>query len=321
MPRRDRVRARPQIAVLGIETFGEALVKRLLAAGVRVHVWSRSGGSAMYLAGLGATIYEDPRSAVSGADVVLTLLSSADAVRSVMLECSTIDALRAGAVWAQMTSIELAAIEELAIDVACRGPDIGFVDAPVVGGREAVEAGELLVLAAGPGTAIQRLEDVVADISCRTLRVGVVGSATRLKLVMTMWSSFVLEGTVEAAALADRLGVHASTLAEALAFGPPATSQALACLSKIERGDDIPDLTLSSAHRNISAAVKAGGLHTVPVAGAIARRWSELVSLGWGPLDVSAVRQSLGCRVALDEWADIAAQPSAQPFSLTTEEL
>ncbi len=292
----------PRVAVLGTGTIGAALAFRLLGAGVTLDVWNRSSGPAMALVEHGATAYADPEDAVAAADVVLTVLPTADAVRSVMFDGCVVDALRPGAVWAQLGSIGPPAVDELAMTMAFRRPDVGFVDVAASGGRRAAECGQLLILAAGKSEAVARLEPVFAEVGRYTVQVGPVGAASRLGLVVSTWLGFVIEGAAEAAALADRLEVPPASFAEAVVEGFPASSLALATFAWARHGDITPDLTLSWALGGLRAAVDAGGERTVPVAGAIADRWADLASLGWGPLDVGAA--GLGHPSALCERPD-----------------
>jgi 3-hydroxyisobutyrate dehydrogenase len=164
----------PRVTVLGVGTMGAAMATRLLAAGIEVDVRNRSPGPAMILVERGATAYAEPADAVSSADGVLTTLPTEDAVRSV-IDRGVLDAFRAGAVWAQMGTIGAAATDALAAEVSARRADVAFVDAPVSGSRGPAEAGELLILAAGPGPAARILAPVFAElIKFRRLDIGPV---------------------------------------------------------------------------------------------------------------------------------------------------
>jgi 3-hydroxyisobutyrate dehydrogenase len=71
--------------------------------------------------------------------MVITMVTNADAVRSIANEQGLVEALRAGAAWAQMSTIGVAATEEVAALVATRRPDVLFVDAPVSGSKVPAE--------------------------------------------------------------------------------------------------------------------------------------------------------------------------------------
>lgn len=75
-----------RIAFLGTGLMGAPMARRLLGAGFAVTVWNRDPGKAEPLAGDGAVCAKTPADAVSGADVVITMLTNAEAVKDV---CST----------------------------------------------------------------------------------------------------------------------------------------------------------------------------------------------------------------------------------------
>ncbi len=84
--------------------------------------------------------------AVEGADVVLTMVYDGPAALDVMRQAAS--ALRPDTAWVQSTTAGVEAIGGLAGFAAEHG--LVFFDAPVLGTRQPAEAGQLLVLAAGP---------------------------------------------------------------------------------------------------------------------------------------------------------------------------
>src|SRR5712692_4091538 len=141
---------RPPVALLGAGTMGSGMAQRMLDLGFPVNLWNRTPGPAAALAEHGAIVRARPTEAVAAAEVVVMMLSNADALADVMLRTGTLDALRPNATWAQMGTIGVEATERLAAEVARRRADVLFVDAPVSGSREPARNGRLLILASGP---------------------------------------------------------------------------------------------------------------------------------------------------------------------------
>jgi 3-hydroxyisobutyrate dehydrogenase len=164
----------------------------------------------------------------------------------------------------------------------------------VSGSRGPGEAGELLILAAGPGPAARMLAPVVAALGRRTIWLSAPGAATGLKLVLNAWLAFVVEGAAETVALAEQLGVPHSILVDALAGGPLAAALAMTKIAKMDRGDYRPDFSRQWALKDINLALDAGGARTTPLVDAISQRWQDLAAHGLGQLDVSAARCGLG---------------------------
>jgi 3-hydroxyisobutyrate dehydrogenase len=283
----------PTVALLGIGTMGAGVAARLLEEGFAVDVWNRTPAPAARLAELGATAYARPHEAVARAGIVLTMLPTGDAVREVMLEQGTLNAVRPGAVWAQMGTIGVETTEALRSEVMRLRPDVAFVDAPVSGSRGPARSGSLVILASGLADARSILEPVFQTLG-RPVWLGEAGAGSRMKLVLNTWLAFEIEAAAEVAAFADRLGVPHAALREAVAGGPLASGVAMTKLAKMEGGDYSPDFSLEWALKDLDLAEAAAGVDVIPVAGSIADRWRRLVAEGYGRLDISAARMGLG---------------------------
>src|SRR5437868_13070090 len=85
---------RPAVALLGAGTMGAGMAQRMLDLGFPVNVWNRSPGPVVALTEHGATVRAKPTEAVAAAEVVVTMLSNADADAGVMVRGGTLDALR-----------------------------------------------------------------------------------------------------------------------------------------------------------------------------------------------------------------------------------
>ena len=167
-----------RVAILGTGKMGGAMARRLNSAGHELILWNRTRERAEGL-GIGK-VAATPAEAAEGAEIVISMLTDADAVRA--------------AYFGDGGAVE-SARRQVFVEMSTAGPDVGqvvapaiegagaqFVEAPVMGSVGAVEAGTLVVLAAGPGSAIDRALPVLESLG-QVRRVGDRGSAARLKLV------------------------------------------------------------------------------------------------------------------------------------------
>jgi 3-hydroxyisobutyrate dehydrogenase len=279
--------------VLGTGIMGAGMAERLLDEGFAVDVWDRTAASAARLAEGGAAPHAEPAEAVRGADAVLTMLATGDAVADVMLRRGVLEAIPPDGIWAQMGTIGVEATERLMAEAGTRRPDVAFVDAPVTGTRDPARHGQLTILASGAARARGTLDAVFQALGQRVLWLGPAGLGTRLKLVLNAWLAFEVEAVAEASAIADRLGVPYQAVLAAVEGGPLASTTALARLAKMEAGDHSAQFPLEWALKDLDLVEAATGRDAVPVAAAIAERWRGLVAEGLGRLDVSAARIGL----------------------------
>ncbi|MFG2182484.1 NAD(P)-dependent oxidoreductase [Streptomyces abikoensis] len=278
------------VTVLGTGIMGFAMARNLARAGLSVRAWNRSHAKAEPLAAHGVTVVDTPAEAVTGADVVVTMLYDGPAALDVMR--SAAPALRPGTVWAQSTTAGLDGTAVLA-DFA-REHGLVLVDAPVLGTRRPAEEGTLTVLAAGPEEIHDTLAPVFDAIGSRTVWIGddaAGGAATRLKLVINSWVLAVTHGTAEALALADGLGVDPGRFLDAVAGGPLDMGY-LRAKAGLLRDDALtpPSFATTTAEKDarlIVAAGEAAGVR-LDVAAAGAERFRRAIEAGHGDEDMAA---------------------------------
>ncbi len=283
-----------RVAVLGTGIMGSAMARNLVSAGLRTTVWDRSPAATAPLADAGALVTASPAEAVQDADVMITMLPTADVVNSVIFAGGVVEALADSAVWAQMGTIGLAETTEVATRLAQLRPDVMFVDAPVSGSKGPAEAGQLLILASGPPAANAAAGSVFSAIGRKTIWLGEAGQGSRMKLAVNAYMSILIEGVAEALELAGRLGIDDSELAEAIEGGPLDAPIADAKLHKMERGDFAPEFPLEWALKDVDLAIGAAGDDELPLLTALSRQWHAAVNAGHGREDVSAARLALG---------------------------
>jgi 3-hydroxyisobutyrate dehydrogenase len=284
------------IAVLGTGIMGSAMARNLIAAGLETTVWDRSAAATGPLAAAGARVAASPADALPGADVVITMLPTAEIVRSVLFDGGAAQAFAVNAVWAQMGTIGVAATLQMAGQLRELRPDVLLVDAPVSGSKGPAEAGQLLILASGPEPARAIMGPAFAAIGRKTVWLGEAGQGSRLKLVVNAYMSTLIEGVAEALELAGRLGIDSARLAEAIEGGPLDAPIADAKLHKMETGDFSPEFPLEWALKDVDLALAEAGSDKPPLLTALSRQWHAAVDAGHGREDVSAARLALGDR-------------------------
>jgi 3-hydroxyisobutyrate dehydrogenase len=281
------------VAVLGAGIMGSAMTRNLVAAGVNTRVWDRSSAATAALAAAGAVVAPSAREAVQDADVVITMLPTADAAESVVFDEGVADAFADGCVWAQMGTVGVEAVVRFGERLAAQRPGVLFVDAPVSGSKGPAEQGQLLILASGPAAAADRVDPVFAILGRKTVWLGQAGQGSRVKLAVNAYMSILIEGVAETLELADRLGIGHQQLAEAIEGGPLDAPIADAKLHKMDRGDYAPEFPLEWALKDVDLAIGAAGGQAPPLLAALSGQWHAAVAAGHGRQDISAARLAL----------------------------
>jgi len=285
--------AQAAVAVVGAGIMGSAMARNLVAAGQVTAVWDRSASTTGPLAEAGAVIAASAQDAVRGAEVVITMLPTADAVESVIFDGGVADAFADGCVWAQMGTIGVEATLRIRDRLATQRPGVMFVDAPVSGSKGPAQQGQLLILASGPGAAADRLRPVFDVLGRKTVWLGEAGQGSQMKLVVNAYMSILIEGVAETMELADRLGIGHQQLAEVIEGGPLDAPIADAKLHKMDRQDYAAEFPLEWALKDVDLAIDAAGGEAPPLLAALSGQWHTAVADGHGRQDISAARLAL----------------------------
>lgn len=218
----------------------------------------------------------DPAAAVAGAAFVLTMLSDAPAVESVVRAFAP--ALAPDAVVVEMSTIGPDAERRVR---ALLPESAAVVDAPVMGSVDRAAAGSLTILAGG---AVDRARPVLADlgdvVDCGEFG---TGAARKIVLITAIIAGVTVVG--EALALADRLGIPDGR--EALAASPLGALVGRAFATGV-------DFSVEMAAKDLGIAT---GLADLPVLAAARER---LLAVRDQDSDVGAVVASIRAAIARD---------------------
>lgn len=281
-------KGQPQIAFLGTGIMGSRQARRLLGAGFPVRAWNRTRAKAEALAAQGAQVQGAPAEAARGAEVVITMLADAPAVAEVLFEEGVADALAAGAVVIDMSSIPPAVAREHARRLGERG--IAHLDAPVSGGAAGAEQGTLAIMVGGEAAIFARMVPVFTPMG-RPTHVGPSGAGQLSKLCNQIIVAVTIGAVSEALLLAAAGGADPAKVREALTGGF-ADSRILQMHGKrmLDRNFVAggPSRLQLKDLRTILAAAREAGV-TLPMASRVAEMFEVLVRQGFGDADHAAL--------------------------------
>ena len=275
------------IAFLGTGTMGEPMARNLIDAGFTLRAWNRSVERARPLAEAGAEVLDDPAQAAAEAELVITMLSDADAVLETAE--SALGDVGEDVLWLQMSTIGLEGTERCANLAESRG--IALVDAPVLGTRGPAEQAKLIVLASGPAGAQKRCQPVFEAVGQRTLWLGEAGTGTRAKVATNSWVLGVVGVLAETIALFEALDVDPENFFEAIEGGAldlPYAKLKGAAMTKHSFAD--PAFKLALARKDAELILEAAsreGLE-LPIMEAVTERLRRAEADGHGDEDMAA---------------------------------
>ncbi|WP_420389841.1 NAD(P)-dependent oxidoreductase [Marinobacter sp.] len=203
------------IAFLGVGLMGAPMVRNLLDAGYPMTLWNRTGSKCEPFADE-AIIAGTPEDAVRDANIVITMLENGDVVDNVMVAQGGIAALKAGAVYIDMSSVQPSLARRHAALAQEQGA--GYVDAPVSGGTVGAEQATLSIMAGGSEADVERVRPVF-DVLGKCTPIGPVGAGQLAKLANQAIVGITIGAVSEALLLAAKGGADPAAVREALMGG------------------------------------------------------------------------------------------------------
>ena len=167
-----------KVGVAGIGRMGAAIAERLLKHGHEVTVWNRTRVKAEALAVHGAKVVDTPAQLASAVDVILTILTDAQAIAATF---DGPDGLLAGAIKGKLF-VEMSTVRpetERALAERVRAKGAALIDCPVGGTTGPARDGKLLAFVGGDAADLARVQPVLEQLCRRIEHVGPVGSGAR----------------------------------------------------------------------------------------------------------------------------------------------
>ena len=203
----------------GIGLMGLPMCRRLLAAGYSLTVWNRSPDKCAPLVAAGARQAATPGDLCDAADVVMLCLADTTVVENVVFGSDGIAGkARAGQLLVDFSSLEPTATREMAARLKAAS-GMSWLDTPVSGGTPGAEAGTLAIMVGGEAADLQRVRPALLSLGQRVTHMGAVGAGQVTKACNQMIVACNALVIAEVVALAEKSGVDAGLIAEALAGG------------------------------------------------------------------------------------------------------
>jgi 2-hydroxy-3-oxopropionate reductase len=279
-----------RLGFVGLGIMGRPMARHLADAGLPLTVHSRSPGPVDELVAAGAARASSPAEVAAASDVVITMLPDTPDVELVVFGADGVAAAATrGSLVIDMSSIDPIATRAFAQRLSEHG--VAMLDAPVSGGERGAIDATLSIMVGGDAGSFDRGRPLFELLGRTVVHVGAAGAGQVAKACNQLVVAATIEAVAEALALAERAGVDAARVREAL-LGGFAGSKILEVHGQRMLDRAFEPGFRARRHRKdarivLDTAKQVGA--PVPAFEAVARQLDELVDAGGGELDHSAL--------------------------------
>lgn len=204
------------IGFIGLGTMGRLMCANLMKNGYTAIVHDIVPAAVAELAAKGATAAADAASVGREADIVFLMLMNYRQIADIALgENGLLAAMRPGGIVVVHSTIAPSEVARLTDEAVKQ--NIGVVDAPVSGSRERAADGTLVIMAACPDDAFERVKPILRVVGSNLVRVGDrAGLGQMVKAINQILVSVHTAVTGEVLTLAQKAGLDLPLLCEVI---------------------------------------------------------------------------------------------------------
>lgn len=285
------------VAWIGLGNMGGPMTANMVKAGHTVRGFDLSADALAGAVSNGVTAASSIADAVSGAEVVFTMLPKGDHVRSVYFGDAGILANAATeALLIDSSTIDIESAQ--AVHDAAAAAGFRFVDAPVSGGMSGAAAATLTFMIGGESSAVADASAYIKAMAGNIIPTGGPATGQAAKICNNLMLFINLASTAEGAVLADRLGLDKQVFWD-IASVSSGDSWALRTWYPLAgvvptaaaNNDFAPSFTAELANKDIGLAIAAARSTNTPleIGEHVQQLFQRLIDGGEGGKDCSRI--------------------------------
>lgn len=271
----------PRVGFIGLGIMGQHMAGHLLSHGHPLTVYTRSREKATGLVESGAVWADSPGAVSARSDVVISIVGYPSDVESVWLGPDGLIAHASpNALLIDMTTSSPALARRLADDAALAG--CRALDAPVSGGDVGARGAKLSIMVGGDAQAFAAVLPILQCLGTNIVHVGPAGAGQHTKMSNQIVIASTIMGVCEGLAYAQKAGLDANVLLQAIGGGAAGSFQLNVLGPRIVKGDFVPGFLIEHFLKDLGIALDEAARMQLDLPGAtLARRlYTELADRG-----------------------------------------
>lgn len=252
------------ISFIGVGVMGRGMVRNLMKAGHKVHIYSRTKERAQPVIDEGALWYSSVAECAKKSSVIITIVGYPKDVEEVYFGAGGIlENAPNNAIVVDMTTSSPGLAEK--IDEAAKAKGLRALDAPVSGGDSGAKNGTLAIMVGGDKAAFDECLPVFEAMGKSIRYMGKAGSGQHTKMANQIVIAGTISGVCEAIAYANKAGVDTQGMLDAISSGAAASWQLSNNGQKIINGDFAPGFYIKHFIKDMGLAKDEADSRALPL--------------------------------------------------------
>jgi 3-hydroxyisobutyrate dehydrogenase len=278
-----------RIGVAGLGLMGSGIAKRLINNGHKVTVYNRTRSKSHHFSNE-ATIASSPKELGQACDLVITIVTNFDAVKTVLFgREGVVESENNNLIVADVSTISPAQSEHCAQRLRSAG--IEMLGVPVMGGPAAAETGNLVPIVSGSKQAFEKVRQVIEELGT-TFYVGEAdGSANNIKLALNLNIALIACALSEGMTLVKRAGIDPSIFIKILNSTYFKTGLSEIKAPKMIKKEFSPSFHLKNMLKDLELATTTAQLNglTLPQTALAEQMFRAANNIGFSDQDYTAI--------------------------------
>ncbi|MFY9178754.1 MAG: NAD(P)-dependent oxidoreductase [Venatoribacter sp.] len=278
------------IAFLGLGNMGYPLAGHLAKAGHHLQVYNRTFAKAeQWVNEYSGQVFTHPSSAVANADYVFMCLGRDDDVRQVLIQQQTWMQIKTNALVVDHTTTSALLAEEIAN--LCHTRHVRFADAPVSGGQQGAQNGQLSIMLGCQEQDFQELKEIMAPYTKAIERMGGIGAGQKTKMVNQICVAGLIQALAEGLNFAQNAGLDAKQVMQVVGAGAASSWQLLNRHQSMLDGHYEHGFAVDWMRKDLQICLQEAAHNgsSLPITALVDQFYGELQKQQKGKLDTSAL--------------------------------
>ena len=279
-----------KIGYIGLGLMGKSIARNILKAGFPLVIFNRSTLAVEELVHEGASAAHSAAEVASLVDVVFTNLPDSPDVEKVALgKNGIIEGAHPGLIFVDNSTIKPATARMIAEKLSTKG--VLSLDAPVSGGDIGAKNGTLTIMVGGPAEALEKAMPVFKVMGKTVTHVGDAGAGQVAKAANQIMVAAQMAAMGELLIFARKAGVDPQKVVEAIKGGAAQCWTLDVKPPRLFAGNRAPGFKAHMQLKDMRIVMETAHQYglSLPSAAGNTRLYEEMIELGMGELDNSAV--------------------------------